>query len=60
MTIKQAAQQLRLSEQLLRVWIQKEEEKGNSHPFGVILRSGKRKTYFIQEDRMKAWCEGRL
>ena len=57
MTVPEAAKKLNLSEQLLRVWIQKE---GNNHPFGVILRSGKRKTYFIQEDRMKAWCEGRL
>lgn len=56
MTIPEAAKKLNLSEQLLRVWIAKE---GTAHPFGVILRSGKRKTYYIQEDRLKAWCEGR-
>ena len=54
MTVPEAAKKLNLSEQLLRVWIQ-----NGTCPFGVILRSSKRKTYYIQEDRMKAWCEGR-
>ena len=57
MTLPEAAKKLNLSEQLLRVWIQ---QAGMSHPFGVILRNGKRKTYYIQEERLKAWCEGRL
>lgn len=57
MTLPEAAKKLNLSEQLLRVWIQ---TAGSNHPFGVVLRNSKRKSYYINEERLKAWCEGRL
>ena len=54
MTIKQAAQQLRLSEQLVRVWIQ-----NGTCPFGYIVRPGDRKTYYINEQALKNFIEGK-
>jgi excisionase family DNA binding protein len=53
MTIKQAAQQLRLSEQLVRVWIQ-----NGTCPFGYIVRPGDRKTYYINEAELKKFING--
>ena len=53
MNIKQAAQQLRLSEQLVRVWIQ-----NGTCPFGYIIRAGQRKTYFINEAELKRFIAG--
>ena len=55
MTIPEASKQLNLSEQLLRVWIQ-----SGRCLFGTIVRKGCRNTYYINEERMKAWIEGRL
>lgn len=55
MTIQQAATQLGISPQALRVWIA--QSQGN-HPFGEVIRSGKRKSYLIVESRFKAWLEG--
>lgn len=53
MTIPEAAKQLRLSEQLIRVWIQ-----NKTCPFGYIIRDGKRKTYFINETELKKFISG--
>ena len=53
MTIKQAAQQLRLSEQLVRVWIQ-----SGKCCFGYIIRDGQRKTYYINEAELKKFING--
>ena len=53
LTLPQAAQRLNLSQQLLRVWIQ----KGNC-PFGIIIREGQRKTYLINPVALKKFMEG--
>ena len=53
MTIKQAAQQLRLSEQLIRVWIQ-----NGTCPFGYIIRAGQRKTYYVNESELRKFING--
>lgn len=53
MTIKQAAQQLNLSEQLIRVWIQ-----NGTCPFGYIVRHGERNTYFVNEAELKKFING--
>lgn len=53
MTIKEAAQQLRLSDQLVRVWIQ-----NGTCPFGYIIRDGSRRTYFINEAQLRQFIEG--
>lgn len=53
MTIKEAAQQLRLSEQLVRVWIQ-----NGTCTFGYIIRDGERKTYYINEAELKRFISG--
>ena len=54
MTIPEASKRLHLSEQLLRVWAQ------NGCPFITIIRAGQRKTYLVNEERMKMWAEGKL
>ena len=58
MTIQQVAKQLRLSEQLVRVWIQ----SGNC-PFGCIIRQkdkrNGRNTYYINEQALKNFIEGK-
>ena len=56
MTIPEASKKLNLSEQLLRVWAQ--QPKGC--PFITIVRDGQRKTYLVNDERMKMWAEGRL
>ena len=56
MTIPEASKKLNLSEQLLRVWAQ--QEKGC--PFITIVRDGKRKSYVVNEARMKMWAEGKI
>ena len=53
MTLPQAARQLRLSDQLLRVWIQ-----NGTCPFGMIIRKGQRRTYLINEAALKRFIEG--
>ena len=53
MTVPQAAKQLRLSEQLLRVWIQH-----GSCSFGYIIREGNRKTYYINEAELRQFING--
>lgn len=53
MTIKQAAQQLRLSEQLVRVWCQ-----NGTCPFGYVIRLGERNTYYINEAELKRFING--
>ena len=53
MTLPQAAKRLRLSDQLLRVWIQ----NGNC-PFGLIIRDGQRKTYLINDAAFRRFIEG--
>ena len=53
MTLPQAAKQLRLSDQLLRVWIQ-----NGTCPFGLIIREGQRKTYLINEAALRRFIEG--
>lgn len=53
MTLPQAARQLRLSDQLLRVWIQ-----NGTCPFGLIIREGQRKTYLINEAALRRFIEG--
>lgn len=53
MTIPEASKQLRLSEQLLRVWIQ-----SGRCSFGYIIRDGKRKTYYINEVELKQFING--
>ena len=58
MTIQEAAKQLRLSEQLLRVWIQ------NGCPFGEVIRKKNNRygknTYYVNEERLHMFIEGRL
>lgn len=58
MTIQQVAKQLRLSEQLIRVWIQ----SGNC-PFGYVIRQkdkrNGRNTYFINEAQFCNFIEGK-
>lgn len=53
MTIKEAAKQLRLSDQLVRVWIQ-----NGTCPFGYVIREGSRRTYFINEAELKKFING--
>ena len=57
MTIKDVATMTRLSEQLIRCWI----NRGNC-PFGSVINEGRkgRKTYLINEERFKAWQRGEL
>lgn len=55
MTIKDVAKQLRMSEQLIRVWIQ-----NNTCPFGLVIREGKRKTYLINEAAFKRFINGEM
>lgn len=55
MTVPEASKLLNMSPQLIRVWIQ-----SGKCPFGVILANKTRKTYYINQERMKLWCEGRL
>ena len=52
MSITEAAEKLKLSPQLLRVWAK------NGCPFIEVIRAGKRCTYYVSEDRMRKWCEG--
>ena len=53
MTIKEAAEKLNLSPQLLRVWAM------NGCPFIEIIRNtSSRNTYYVSESRMRKWCEG--
>lgn len=56
MTIPQAASQLNLSPQLLRVWAQSK----NGCPFITIVREGQRKTYLVNPERMKLWSKGKI
>ena len=53
MTIKEAAQQLRLSEQLIRCWI-----VNKTCPFGYVIREGSRRTYYINEAELKKFING--
>jgi hypothetical protein len=53
MTVPEASKQLRLSEQLIRVWIQT-----GTCPFGYIIRAGQRKTYYINEAELKRFIAG--
>lgn len=53
MTVAEAANQLRLSQQLIRVWIQ-----NGTCPFGYVIRDGKRKTYLINDAALKRFIEG--
>ena len=46
MTLPEAAQGINMSDQALRLWIQQE---GKDHPFGIIIREGERKSYYINE-----------
>lgn len=55
MTISEASQRLNLSQQLLRVCIQ---QAGENHPFGVAIGKGKKKAYYINDERLKRWVEG--
>lgn len=56
MTIPQAAEKLNLSPQLLRIWIQK-----GTCPFGYVVNESKQhRAYYINEERMKLWIEGRV
>ena len=55
MTVPQAAQQLNLSSQLLRVWIQ-----NGTCPFGLIIRKGQRNTYLINDNAFKKFKEGKI
>ena len=58
MTIQQAATQLGISTQALRVWI----AQGN-HPFGCVIRQkdkrNGRNTYYINEQALKNFIEGK-
>lgn len=53
MTVKEAAEKLRLSPQLVRLWCQ----NGNC-PFGYVIRLGERNTYYINESELKQFIEG--
>ena len=56
MTIPEAARQLKLSEQLLRVWAKSK----NGCPFITIVREGQRNTYLVNPERMKLWSKGKI
>lgn len=56
MTIPQAAEQLRLSQQLLRVWASSK----NGCPFITVIERNERNTYIVNEERMKAWIRGEI
>ena len=56
MTIPEASKRLNLSEQLLRVWAQQK----TGCPFITIVRDGKRRTYVVNDARLKLWAEGKL
>ena len=53
MKLAEAAAQLRLSPQLVRLWIQ-----NGTCPFGMIIRDGERRTYLINEAALKKFIEG--
>ena len=56
MTIPQAAEQLRMSQQLLRVWAASK----NGCPFITVIERNERNTYIVNEERLKAWIRGDL
>ena len=56
MTIPQAAQQLRLSPQLIRVWAASE----HGCPFVTVIKRRERNTYIVNEERLKAWIRGEI
>ena len=53
MGIAEAAKQLRLSQQLVRVWI-----ANGTCPFGYVIRDGSRRTYYINEAELRRFIEG--
>jgi len=53
MTVPEASKQLRLSEQLIRVWI-----VNGTCPFGYVIREGSRRTYYINEAELKRFIAG--
>lgn len=56
MTIPQVAEQLRMSQQLLRVWASSK----NGCPFITVIERNERNTYIVNEERMKAWIRGEI
>lgn len=56
MTIPQAAEQLRLSPQLIRVWAASE----HGCPFVTVIKRKERNTYIVNEERLKAWIRGEI
>jgi hypothetical protein len=56
MTIPQAAEQLRLSQQFLRVWASSKQ----GCPFITVIERNERNTYIVNEERMKAWIRGEI
>ena len=57
MTVEQTAKELQMSKLFLREWI----ATGNC-PFGVCVqfKGSKKRTFHIDEERMKKWRQGKL
>jgi len=57
MTIPEALEKypIQLSAQLIRVWAQSER----GCPFCYVIRSGNRKTYYVNEAQLRAFIEGK-
>ena len=55
MTIEETAKRLGLPKQTLRLWIQ-----SGKCIFGDVVIDGKRKTYYINRERLQAYMEGKL
>ena len=56
MTIPQAAEQIRISPQLLRVWAQSK----NGCPFITVIERRERNSYIVNEERLKMWQRGEI
>lgn len=57
MTLPEAAKGIAMSDQTLRVWIQ---TAGKDHPFGMIIREGERKSYYINEAKYWKFKRGEI
>ena len=55
MSIKECAADMKCSEQFLRIMLQQ-----GRYPFGDAVKQSSIYTYYINEERYKAWKEGRL
>lgn len=56
MTIPQAAEQIKLSPQLLRVWATSK----NGCPFITVIERNERNSYVVNEERLRMWQRGEI